>query len=129
MLLLRHRFAGCSRNLKRLEHTSRSPVYSYLTSTLQGLKVIRSYHAEKICLSDFHAYVDDHTRASYLLTILGRWAAIRFEWIACFFIASATVLAVIVRIVGRQLSAADIALTLLYSINLTGTFQWGIRFE
>ncbi|CAF1179985.1 unnamed protein product, partial [Adineta ricciae] len=127
MLFLRHRFAGCSRNLKRLEHTSRSPVYSYLTSTLQGLKVIRSYHAEKICLSDFHAYLDDHTRASYLLTILGRWAAIRFEWIACFFITSATILAVIVRIVSQQLSAADIALTLLYSINLTGTFQWGIR--
>ncbi|CAF1175955.1 unnamed protein product, partial [Adineta ricciae] len=127
MLFLRHRFAGCSRNLKRLEHTSRSPVYSYLTSTLQGLKVIRSYRAENICLSDFHAYADDHTRASYLLTILGRWAAIRFEWIACFFIVSATILAVIVRIVGQRLSAADIALTLLYSINLTSTFQWGIR--
>ncbi|CAF4607105.1 unnamed protein product, partial [Rotaria sp. Silwood2] len=43
MLFVRYRFAPCSRDLKRLVGTTRSPVYSQLTSTIHGLKVIRSY--------------------------------------------------------------------------------------
>jgi ATP-binding cassette subfamily C (CFTR/MRP) protein 4 len=127
MLFIRHRFARCSRDLKRLESTSRSPVYSHLTSTIHGLKVIRSYHAEKICLDEFCAHLDDHTRVSYLVLILNRWAAVRFEWIALSFIAAATILALVIRISGQQFSAADIALTLSYSLNLTAIFQWAIR--
>ncbi len=53
MLFIRYRFARCSRDLKRLEGITRSPIYSYLTSTIHGLKVIRSYNAENICSSEF----------------------------------------------------------------------------
>ncbi len=128
MLFLRHRFARCSRDLKRLESTTRSPVYSYLNSTIHGLKVIRSYHAEKICLSEFFAHLDDNTRANYLFLVTNRWAAIRFDWITVLFIAAITSMALIVHITSRQFSAADIALTLSYSLNLTGLLQWTIRF-
>ncbi|CAF5026772.1 unnamed protein product, partial [Rotaria socialis] len=62
LLFIRYRFARCSRDLKRLDSTSRSPIYSYLTSTIHGLKVIRSYRAEKICLSQFSSLIDDNTR-------------------------------------------------------------------
>jgi ATP-binding cassette subfamily C (CFTR/MRP) protein 4 len=129
MLFVRHRFARCSRDLKRLEATTRSPIYSYLTSTIHGLKVIRSYHAEQICLSEFFSHLDNNTRASYLFLTTNRWAAIRFDRIALSFIAIVTILAMIVRITGRQFSAADIALTLSYSLNLTIIFQWTVRLE
>ncbi|CAF1498167.1 unnamed protein product, partial [Adineta steineri] len=127
MLLIRHRFARCSKELKRLEGLSQGPIYSYLTSTIHGLKVIQSYHAEKACLLEFFAYLDDNTRVRYLLIVTGRWAAIRFQWLTLFFIAAITVLAMIVRITGQQFSTADIALTLSYSFNLTAIFQWTIR--
>lgn len=127
MLLIRHRFARCSRDLKRLENTSRSPVYSHLSSTIHGLKVIRSYHAENTCLSEFFTHLDDNTRASYMFLTTNRWAAIRFDWIAFVFITTVTTLAMTVRILGRQFSAADIALTLSYSLNLTNILQWTIR--
>ncbi|CAF4536341.1 unnamed protein product [Rotaria sp. Silwood2] len=127
MLLIRHRFARCSRDLKRLESTSRSPIYSYLTSTILGLKVIRSYHAEKTCLSEFFSLLDDNSRAYYLFLTTNRWGAIRFDWITVFFIAIVTSMALIVRITGRLFSAADIALTLSFSLNLMGLLQWTIR--
>ncbi|CAF4950125.1 unnamed protein product, partial [Rotaria sp. Silwood1] len=127
MLFIRHRFAQCSRDLKRLESTSRSPIYSYLTSTILGLKVIRSYHAEKICLSEFFSLLDDNSRANYLFLTTNRWAAIRFDWITIFFIAIVTSMALIVHITGRLFSAADIALTFSFSLNLMGLLQWTIR--
>jgi ATP-binding cassette subfamily C (CFTR/MRP) protein 4 len=128
MLFIRHRFARCSRDLKRLESTSRSPIYSYLTSTIHGLKVIRSYRAEKTCLLEFFAHVDDNTRANYLSVTTNRWAAIRFDWITVLFVAIVTSMALIIRITGQQFSASDIALTLSYSLTLMGLIQWTIRY-
>ncbi|CAF1585142.1 unnamed protein product, partial [Adineta steineri] len=128
MLFLRYRFARCLRDLKRIEGITRSPVYSHLTSTIQGLKVIRSYHAEKISSDEFLHHLDDNTRANYLLLTTNRWAAVRFDWIAFIFIIMVTILAMIVRLVQQKFSAVEIALTLSYSLNLIGLLQWTIRF-
>jgi ATP-binding cassette subfamily C (CFTR/MRP) protein 4 len=129
ILYILHRYARCSRDLKRLEGITRSPIYSYLTSTSHGLKVIRSYHAEKICSSEFFSYLDDNTRANYLFGTTNRWAALRFDLITLFFITVATLLAITVRVFGRQFSAADIALTLAYSLNLMSLLQWTVRLD
>ena len=128
MIYIRRRYTPCSRDLKRLEGIARSPSYSYLTSTIEGLKVIRSYHAEQICSAEFFSRLDEHTRVLYLFFTTNRWAGIRFDWITLFFVIVVTLLAIFVRILGRQFSSADIALTLSYSLNLTGLLQWTIRF-
>ena len=127
MVFIRYRFARCSRDLKRLDSTSRSPVYSSVASTMNGLQVIRSFQAEKICSDEFFSHLDDNTKAYYLFLTTNRWAALRFDWIALSFIAIVTSLALVVRMVGQQFSAADIALTLSYSLNLLILFQWTIR--
>jgi len=127
MLFVRYRFARCLRDLKRIEGITRSPIYSQLSSTIYGLKVIRSYHAEDISCKEFFHSLDDNTRANFLILVTNRWAAIRFDWIACAFILVVTILAMVVRIVHQQFTAADIALTLAYSLNLMGLVQWTIR--
>jgi ABC-type multidrug transport system fused ATPase/permease subunit len=127
MIYIRHRYASCLRDLKRIEGITRSPVYSYLTSTIHGLKVIRSYHAEQMCSKEFLSYLNDNSRVNYLLYTVNRWAAIRFDWITVSFIGLVTILAMIARIAQSYLSAADIALILAYSLNLMGTLQWTIR--
>ncbi|CAF4394172.1 unnamed protein product [Rotaria sp. Silwood2] len=127
MILLRNCFSRCSRDLKRLESLTRSPIYSHLTSTIQGLKVIRSYRAEAMCLAEFHSHLDNNIRAEYLHTTVNQWATIRFDWIALIFITCITFLVVIVRIAQYHFTVADIALTLSFSLNLTGLLQWMIR--
>ncbi|CAF3332630.1 unnamed protein product [Rotaria socialis] len=127
MLYIRYRFAHCSRDLKRLEGITRSPFYSYLTSTIHGLKVIRSCHAENVCASEFFSHVDTNTRVEYLFLTTSRWAVIRFDWVTVFFVAIVTLLGIGLRVFGRQFSSADIALTLSYSLSLMGLLQWTIR--
>ncbi|CAF1384435.1 unnamed protein product [Rotaria sordida] len=127
MLFLRYRYAPCSRDLKRLVGTTRSPVYSQLTSTIHGLKVIRSYHAENISSKEFHSHLDNNTRVMYLMTTLNRWSAMRFDWVSLIFIALVIILAIIVRVSQYQFSPVEIALTLTYSITLMGIFQFTIR--
>ena len=127
MLIVRYRFARGFRDLKRLEGITRSPIYSYLSSTIHGLKVIRSYHVEKMCSKEFLSYVDDNIRADFLNLTTERWAAMRFDWITLAFIILVTVFAMLVRTFKQELSTVDIALTLSYCINLMGHFQWTIR--
>jgi ATP-binding cassette subfamily C (CFTR/MRP) protein 4 len=128
MFFLRRRLASCSRNLKRLVGTTRSPIYSQLTSTIHGLKVIRSYHAENISSNEFFHHLDNHTRVNYLLSILNRWSAMRFDWMSLIFTAFVIILAIIARMTHRQFSTVDIALTLIYSLSLMSLLQWTIRF-
>ena len=99
MILLRHLYAPCTRNLKRLAGVTRSPVYSQLTST----------------------------RVLYLVSVVNRWSAMRFDAISLLFIASTLALAIVARLTQPQFSTVDIALTLTFAINLMGLFQWTIR--
>ena len=127
MLFVRHHFARCSRDLKRLESTTRSPVYSHLSSTIHGLKVIRSYHAEEMCSKQFLSHLNDNVRAYFLSLTTQRWAAIRFDAVTVGFLGLVTVLSMLARIYYQRFSAADIALTLSYCLNLVIVFQWAIR--
>ena len=127
MLFLRHRFARCLRDLKRIEGTTRSPVFSQLSSTVNGLKVIRSYHAERMCSEEFLHHLDDNLRAHFFLQTINTWAAFRFNFIALLFVAVSTSMAILARTSGQNFSAADIALTLSYSLNLMGLLQWTVR--
>jgi ATP-binding cassette subfamily C (CFTR/MRP) protein 4 len=129
MLIIRYRFARCFRDLKRLEGITRSPIYSYLSSTIHGLKVIRSYHAEQMCSKQFLSHLDDNIRAYFLIITTERWAAMRFDWVTFIFISLVTSFSMFARIYYQQFSTADIVLTLSYSLNLIGIFQWTIRFD
>jgi hypothetical protein len=53
----------------------------------------------------------------------------RFDLLSLIFIGLITALALIARISLFKFTAVDIALTLSYSLNLMGLFQWTIRFE
>ncbi|CAF1354990.1 unnamed protein product [Rotaria sordida] len=127
MFFLRYRYVSCSRDLERLLGITRSSMYSQLTSTIHGLKVIRSYHAENICSKEFHYHLDNTTRVKYMIVTLSRWSAMRFDWITLIFIALVTVFAIIIRTSQHQFSVVEIALTLTYSLNLMSLFQWTIR--
>lgn len=95
---------------------------------MHGLKVIRSYHAEQMCSTEFFSYLDENTRANHLIYAASRWAALRFDWISLLFITLVTILSMILRITGyRYFSTADIAMTLSYSLGLMGLLQWTIR--
>jgi ATP-binding cassette subfamily C (CFTR/MRP) protein 4 len=127
-LFVRSRYAPTSRALKRLEGTTRSPMYSHLTSTIHGLKVVRSYSAESVCSSDFLSRLDDNTRVNHLIITTNRWAGIRFDWIALLFIALVTLLAMVLRVTGyHHFSSVQIALILSNSLSLMTLLQWTIR--
>ncbi|KAM4560261.1 ATP-binding cassette sub-family C member 4-like [Odontesthes bonariensis] len=123
-LILRRYFLRTSRDIKRLESTTRSPVFSHLSSSLQGLWTIRAFGAEERFQETFDAHQDLHSEAWFLFLTTSRWFAFRLDGICSIFVTVTTFGCLLLR---DQLDAGDVGLALSYAVTLMGMFQWGVR--
>ncbi len=51
-------------------HPARSPVYSHISSTLQGLPIIRTFGKTAVSIEQFHYYQNEHTRVRFTPILL-----------------------------------------------------------
>ncbi|XP_025220319.1 multidrug resistance-associated protein 4 isoform X2 [Theropithecus gelada] len=123
-IFLRRYFLETSRDVKRLESTTRSPVFSHLSSSLQGLWTIRAYRAEGRCQELFDAHQDLHSEAWFLFLTTSRWFAVRLDAICAMFV---IVVAFGSLILAKTLDAGQVGLALSYALTLMGMFQWCVR--
>uniref|UniRef100_A0A8C5A253 Multidrug resistance-associated protein 4 n=1 Tax=Gadus morhua TaxID=8049 RepID=A0A8C5A253_GADMO len=121
-LFLRRYFLQTSRDIKRLEGTTRSPVFSHLSSSLHGLWTIRAFRAEQRFQNVFDAHQDLHSVTWYLFLTSSRWFALRLDLLCAVFVIILIYACVLLRD-----SAGDVGLALSYAITLMGMFQWGVR--
>uniref|UniRef100_W5L1F9 Cystic fibrosis transmembrane conductance regulator n=1 Tax=Astyanax mexicanus TaxID=7994 RepID=W5L1F9_ASTMX len=123
-LFLRRYFLQTSRDVKRLESTTRSPVFSHLSSSLQGLWTIRAFKAEERFQQTFDAHQDLHSEAWFLFLTTSRWFAVRLDGMCSIFV---TITAFGCLLLRQNLEAGAVGLALSYAVTLMGMFQWGVR--
>ncbi|XP_075056002.1 ATP-binding cassette sub-family C member 4 isoform X1 [Mixophyes fleayi] len=121
---LRRYFLETSRDIKRLESTTRSPVFSHLSSSLQGLWTIRAFKAEQRFQHLFDAQQDLHSEAWFLFLTTSRWLAVRLDAICALFVIAIAFGSIIL---SKSLDAGQVGLALSYAITIMGSFQWGVR--
>ncbi|OAD04478.1 hypothetical protein MUCCIDRAFT_140453 [Mucor lusitanicus CBS 277.49] len=73
-------FVCASRELKRMESVTRSPLFSHFTETIIGAATIRAFGATRHFLQDMLTYVDINTRPFYYRWLANRWVSIRFAF-------------------------------------------------
>ncbi|KAM9709908.1 ATP-binding cassette sub-family C member 4-like [Menidia menidia] len=123
-LLLRHYFLHTSRDIKRLESTTRSPVFSHLSSSLQGLSTIRAFRVQQRFQQMFDEFQDLHSASWFLFLTTSRWFAVRLDGICSVFV---TITAFGCLYLRDGLEPGAVGLALSYAVTLTGMFQWGVR--
>ncbi|XP_076453870.1 ATP-binding cassette sub-family C member 4-like isoform X2 [Babylonia areolata] len=121
---IRSYYLATSRSIKRLEGTCRSPVYSYLSASLQGVQTIRAFRMAERCEEEFRGHQDDHTRAWLLFMACSRWLSVRLDLLCALFVTCVTFLAVFA---ADSLDAGTVGLSVTYAMTLMGMFQWGVR--
>ncbi|KAM7238073.1 hypothetical protein CapIbe_011031 [Capra ibex] len=122
--VLRWYFLRTSRDVKRLECTTRSLLFSCLASSLQGLWTIRAYRARQSFQEVFNAHQDLHSEAWFLLLMTSRWLAVYLDVICAIFV---SVVAFGALILVETLDLGQVGLVLSLTLTLTGMFQWCVR--
>uniref|UniRef100_A0A803YGW9 Multidrug resistance-associated protein 1 n=1 Tax=Meleagris gallopavo TaxID=9103 RepID=A0A803YGW9_MELGA len=96
-LLVQRFYVATSRQLKRLESVSRSPVYSHFNETLLGVSVIRAFEEQKRFIKQNDIKVDENQKAYYPSIVANRWLAVRLEFVGNCIVLFAALFAVIAR--------------------------------
>ncbi|TPX54113.1 hypothetical protein PhCBS80983_g06048 [Powellomyces hirtus] len=120
-------YLSTSRELKRLDSKSRSPIYAHFSETLGGVSTIRAYKQEPRFLFENRAKVDNNMRAYYPSISSNRWLAVRLEFIGSLVVFGSALFSVITIMVRGSISASIVGLMLTYSLNVTQTLNWMVR--
>ncbi|XP_030765293.1 probable multidrug resistance-associated protein lethal(2)03659 isoform X2 [Sitophilus oryzae] len=117
-------FLATSRDIKRLEGITRSPVYSHLTASLQGLTTIRAFGAQEILKSEFDSYQNSYSSAYFMF--LGANRTFGF-WLDMHCVLFITLVTFSFLFFDTENFGGNVGLAITQALNLTGMFQWGMR--
>ncbi|TMW62281.1 hypothetical protein Poli38472_009774 [Pythium oligandrum] len=117
-------FKRTSREIKRLEGITRTPVFSLFGETLNGLHTIRAFKMQDKFVKLNKAVVDHNTTFYFNYWAAARWLAVRLDWLSV-----AIIFVVSLYIIASKGSIAPIAagLSITYSLSLTSIVQWSVR--
>lgn len=88
-------YRSTSRELRRLDSVSRSPIYSLFSETLEGSSTIRALKSEDFFMDKFSKHVALYQKTSYSEITASLWLSLRLQLLAAFIISFIALMAVI----------------------------------
>jgi ATP-binding cassette subfamily C (CFTR/MRP) protein 4 len=121
---LRSNYLKSSREVKRIESTTRSPIYADFSSILEGITTVRAYKIDKTVTTMFRRQVDDNSKSWFTFVILNRWLGFRLD-IETFFVLLAAIYPAVA--LKGTIDVGLLGFALVYVLNLSSLFQWTVR--
>uniref|UniRef100_A0A8C6VN87 MRP2 protein n=1 Tax=Naja naja TaxID=35670 RepID=A0A8C6VN87_NAJNA len=117
-------YVATSRQLRRLDSVTRSPIYSHFGETVSGLSVIRAFGHQERFLQHNEKIVDVNQKSVYSWLVSNRWLAVRLELVGNLTVFFAALLAVFVK---DSLNSGIVGLSITSALNITQTLNWLVR--
>ncbi|XP_066266620.1 ATP-binding cassette sub-family C member 5-like [Branchiostoma lanceolatum] len=117
-------FRHIIRELKRFDNVRRSPWFSHVTASIQGLSTIHAYHKNGDVMNRFTTLMDNNNAAFLMYHFSTRWLAVRLDTVAL----SINVLAALMVVLFQgQIPPSWAGLALSYAIQTSGLLQLTVR--
>ncbi|KAF1957365.1 hypothetical protein CC80DRAFT_42988 [Byssothecium circinans] len=126
-LYIQRYYLRTSRELKRLDSISRSPMYAHFQESLSGMSTIRAYNQQKRFELENEWRVDANLRAYFPSISANRWLAVRLEFIGSVIILAAAGFSIISVASNSGLSAGMVGLSMSYALQITQSLNWIVR--
>eukprot|EP00095_Tigriopus_kingsejongensis_P003830 maker-scaffold2698_size13172-snap-gene-0.3 protein:Tk03830 transcript:maker-scaffold2698_size13172-snap-gene-0.3-mRNA-1 annotation:"multidrug resistance-associated protein 1 isoform x4" len=117
-------YVNTSRQLKRLESISRSPIYSHFGESITGASTIRAFGLEKQFINESEQKVDINQVCYYPSIIANRWLAVRLETIGNIITFAAAIFAILNP---SGIDSGEVGLIISYALNVTQVLNWLVR--
>ncbi|KAF7274137.1 hypothetical protein GWI33_013181 [Rhynchophorus ferrugineus] len=122
--MLRVIFIATTRDVKRFEAITRSPVYSHLTASLQGITTIRAFSAQQLLIKEFDVLQNAYNSAYFMFLGANRTFAFWLDVNTAIFV-SLVIFGFL--LFSHETYGGNVGLAITQAITLTGLFQFGIR--
>jgi ABC-type multidrug transport system fused ATPase/permease subunit len=116
-----------SRELKRLDSVSKSPILGHFQETLMGIATIRAYRQVPRFKLENEWRVDANMRAYFPSVNANRWLAVRLEFIGSTVILFLSLFAVAAVGQGGGPSKGLLGLAMAYALQITSALNWIVR--
>lgn len=116
-----------SRELKRLDSVSKSPIYAHFQESLGGLTTIRAYRQQRRFALENEWRVDANLRTYFPSINANRWLAVRLEFMGSLIIFAAAIFAIVAVNLGGGPSAGMVGLAMSYALQITQSLNWIVR--
>ncbi|KAJ1723066.1 hypothetical protein LPJ61_005865, partial [Coemansia biformis] len=129
-LIYRHTqklYMASSRELERLESTTRSPVYAHFQESVGGAATVRAYgHQSRFVCENEHR-IEQYTRAEWSNSMVRRWLTLRLEVMGTFMMLGTNLLAIGTLHYTGYGDAGIVGLAVTYSLRLTSLLTATIK--
>lgn len=126
-LWLQRYYLATSREIRRLDSVSRSPVFAHFQETLGGISTIRAYRQQDRFIHGNEHRLDQNMRAYYPSIAGNRWLAFRLESLSSVIIFGSAFFSVVALSRNQEVDPGLVGLSLTYALSITQTLNWMVR--
>ncbi|KAK7488019.1 hypothetical protein BaRGS_00020764, partial [Batillaria attramentaria] len=120
--LVQRFYIPTSRQLKRIESTTRSPIFNHFSETITGAASIRAYSAQSRFIDDNMAKVDKNLTFCFFSLAANRWQGFRLEFLGNLVVLLAAMFAVV-----SDVEGGVVGLSVTYAMQVTVAMNWMVR--
>ncbi|KAJ1718382.1 hypothetical protein LPJ53_006549, partial [Coemansia erecta] len=124
---LQQRYLYSSRELRRLDSTTRSPIYAHFQESIGGVSTIRAYGQQSRFVAENEDRLEKNIRAYYTYLSLNRWLSLRLETLGNMVMLGTTLLAIFTLQYLGYGDAGLVGLSVAYALDFTGSLNWSVR--
>ena len=124
---IQDQFRKTSRELKRLEGVTRSPLYTLFGELLVGLSTVRAFGRQDSFMAKFHSASNRNNRMFFCFWSCSRWLALRLDLVGVVVVVSVALIAVLMRQFDAPVNSNLLGVALVFSLQLAGLLQWTVR--
>jgi ABC-type multidrug transport system fused ATPase/permease subunit len=118
--LITRYYLATSRELKRMDAVSRSPIFAWFSESLNGLSTIRAFSQQSTFVASHRKRVDANQSCYLPAVSVNRWLAVRLEFVGTCIIFIVSLLS-LSALVTTGVDAALVGLVLSYALNTTSS--------
>ena len=118
--LLARFYVSTTRQTKRLESVTRSPIYSHFSETMTGAATINAFSRGEDFIAENRARIEENQRCYIASIFIGRWSALRLEMLGTLVVLAVALFTVFTR---GTIDPGSIGLCLSYALNISSTLQ------
>ena len=113
-----------SREMKRIDSTTKSPIFADFSQSLNGLVTIRAYGDEEMFCAKNRELIQRNTKVMFMNLSLGRWLAMRVDVLGALIIFFVTLSCCVWR---DSVSGGVIGLMLVNALGCIRVFRMGVK--